>query len=117
MSFLTVSSNDLSLGDKIYFSTDKKPFTVKATNEQFTILTKPFNLKQTVLYTIIDWQRGYRNRNNMLFNPYDYAIQEDIDQCLKDLCDPNSVVKVSRRGKVELDIIKIIKAKEGYKRE
>lgn len=112
MSFLTVSSCDLEIGDKVYFATDKKPFTVKATNEQFTILTKPFNLQHTVLYTIIDWQQGYRNRNNMIFNPYDYAIQEDIDQCLKDLCEPQPIVEISHRGKVELDIVKTVKNKK-----
>jgi len=117
MILLTVTSNDIEVGDKVYFATDKKPFTVKATNEKFTILTKPFNLRKTVFYTIIDWHQGFRNRNNMVFNPYDYSAQEDIDQCLRDLCDPESVVKISHRGKVKLDIVRIVKAKRGENRE
>jgi len=77
-------AEQLNVGDKVYFESEKKPYTIKACNNQFAICTKPFNLKKTVLYTIVDWKQGKRNENNMIFNPYDYMIQEDIEQCLKD---------------------------------
>lgn len=104
-----MSSYDLEVGDKVYFKTEKRPYVVKATNESFTICTKPFNLQHTCLYTIIDWQKMRRNRNNMVFNPYDYMLQDDIDQCLKDLSDPNHVCEISHRGEVDLDIVKVVK--------
>lgn len=98
----------LKIGDKIYFQTDKRPYTVKAHNEQFAICTKPFNLQQSCLYTIIDWKQGKRNRNNMIFNPYDYMKQEDTDQCLRDLTDPEHVCEISHRRAVELDIVRVV---------
>lgn len=101
----------LEVGDKIFFVTDKRSYTVKATNELFTICTKPLNIHKTCLYTIIDWRQHKRNRNNMIFNPYDYMKQEDIDQCLKDLTDPEHVTEISHRGAVKLDIVRVVKRK------
>lgn len=101
---------DLKIGDKVYFARDKRPYTVKAHDERFAICTKPFNLQQTCLYTIIDWTKGQRNRNNMVFNPYDYTKQEDIERCLRDLSDPEHVCEISRRGAVDLDIVKVVRA-------
>jgi hypothetical protein len=102
---------DLEVGDKVYFARYKRPFTVKACNSEFAICTKPLNILRTCLYTIIDWKQGLRNRNNMVFNPYDYEIQDDIDQCLRDLSDPDHVCEISHRGAVRLDIVKVVKNK------
>ncbi|GAA4879494.1 hypothetical protein GCM10023310_69580 [Paenibacillus vulneris] len=99
---------DLKVGDKVYFKTDKRPYTVKACNELFVICTKPFNLQHTCIYTIIDWKKGKRNRNNMVFNPYDYTKQSDIDECLQDLSDPNHVCEISHRGAVNIDIVRVL---------
>lgn len=41
-------------GQKIWFEGEKRPYTVRACDERFAICTKPFNLRKTVLYTIID---------------------------------------------------------------
>nr|WP_156736353.1 hypothetical protein [Mycobacterium sp. E3298] len=98
---------DLKVGDKVFFRTDKRPYTVKACNESFAICTKPFNIQKTCLYTIIDWRKGKRNRNNMIFNPYDYTKQEDIDQCLRELSDPEHVCEISHRGAVDMDIVRV----------
>lgn len=101
----------LDVGDKVYFETDKRPYIVKASNDMFAICTKPFNIHKTCLYTIIDWRKGKRNRNNMVFNPYDYMKQEDIDECLKDLTDPEHATEISHRGAVNLDIVRVVKCK------
>ena len=102
-------NNPLSIGDKVYFARDVRPYTVKAVGKQFAICTKPFNLKGTVLYTIIDFEEDIRGPNDGIFNVYDYTVQEDIDACLADLLDPESGVAVSctRRRGIDLDLIKI----------
>ena len=64
---------------------DKMRYTVKAKSDRYLICTKPFSPQKTVLYTIIDLKRLVRGTNNLVFNGYDYAVQEDIDECLKDL--------------------------------
>jgi hypothetical protein len=91
----------MKVGDKVKISGHKKPWTVKALSERYAILTTPFNPKRTVLYTIIDFKYRVRNRNNLVFNIYDYKAQEDIDQCLKDL--ESGEVELSKRGLVKLE--------------
>lgn len=96
----------MKIGDKIKLEDQKQRFTVKALSDRYAILTKPFNPRKTVIYTIIDFKTRERNRNNLVFNIYDYAKQEDIDECLKDL--ENGDVGLSRRGILKLeDYIKI----------
>lgn len=64
----------LKIGDKIKFKNEKQRYTVKAKSERFLICTKPFNLRKTCLYSIIDLNRLIRGTNNLIFNPYDYMI-------------------------------------------
>lgn len=99
--------DQLTIDTKVYFSEDKLPYVVKAKNENFAILTKPYPQKNTVWYTIIDWKRGVRGPNNLVFNMYNYSLQEDIDQCLIDLGDENNVTEVSYRHCIGINILKI----------
>ena len=92
----------LNVGDKIKFNTEKQRYTVKAKNERYLICTKPYNLIHHVLYTIIDLDRFVRGRNDRIFNPYDYMMQEKIDRCLGDLI--SGKVEVSWRHCIPLDI-------------
>lgn len=97
----------LKIGSNVYFESEKVPYVVKAKDSRFAILTKPFNLQETVLYCIIDIHKGIRGPNNLLFNIYDYSDQYDINCCLEEL--NSGVVEVSdilRRGK-RLDIIRV----------
>lgn len=92
----------LKVGDKVKFTGEKQRYTIKARSDRFIICTKPFNLKKTCLYTIIDLDRMVRGTNDRVFNPYDYMIQEDIDDCLNDLV--SGEIEVSYRNCVPLDI-------------
>jgi len=96
--------HNIKVGDKIKFIPEKQKYTIKAKSDRYLICTKPFNLKKTVLYTIIDLQRFVRGTNNMIFNPYDYSVQEDIDECLVDLDYHNRGVEVTYRNCVKLDV-------------
>lgn len=95
---------NLKVGDKIKFASEKRKYTVKAKDDRYLICTKPFNVQKTVLYTIIDLERLVRGINNMVFNSYDYTIQEDIDECLVDLQQHNNGLEVSHRNCIKLDI-------------
>jgi len=92
----------LAVGSRVKFEGEKGPYVVKARGERFAICTKPFNPKRTVIYTIIDFERDVRGTNNLIFNIYDYAVQKDVDACLRDL--EAGEVEVSYRNYVELDI-------------
>lgn len=76
---------NIKVGDKLFWVNQKQPYTVKARNKRYIIVTKPFNLKKTVCYSIIDTKCLICGPNNYVFNPYDYSKQEDIEQSLKDL--------------------------------
>jgi hypothetical protein len=95
--------NTLKVGDKVYFYGEKRPYTIKAADDRYAICTKPFNLKRTVLYTIIDFKNEIRSTNYWIFNPYDYAVQEDIDECMRDL--QSGKCELSRRNSVGLNIV------------
>ena len=92
----------LKVGDKIKFKSEKQRYTIKLKSDRFLICTKPFNIKKTCFYSIIDLERLVRGANDRVFNPYDYMKQEDIDKCLEDLGKGN--VSVSHRNSVLLDI-------------
>ena len=93
---------ELKVGDRIWFEGEVKPYRVKAACDRFAICTKPFNLMHCALYTIIDWERMVRGRNNLIFNSYDYMVPDDINECLLDL--QSGEIEVSRRNKVPLEI-------------
>ncbi|NMC30732.1 MAG: hypothetical protein GYA45_11750 [Pelolinea sp.] len=102
-------TRSLKVGDKIKFKSDKRKFTVRAKSDRFLICTKPFNLEHTVLYTIVDLKRLVRGRDNLVFGIYDYAIQKDIDECLKQLMEDEKSeycdgLEVSHRHSVMLDV-------------
>ena len=93
-------------GDKVKFNDDSHIFTVRESNERFTILTYPY--KYTVKYTIIDHDKGIRGADNMVFsNGYesDVDIRFNMIQLLR------NKMKISYRNFVDLSI-KYIKVKE-----
>ena len=89
------------VGTKIWFDSERQGYTVRASNAAFVILTKPFNIDKTVLYTIIDWELGIRGPSNLIFN---IGVETD-EECLE-LLDmlTNGETEVSSRRCVELNI-------------
>lgn len=91
----------VSVGDKVYIPTDKRPYTVKARDDRYIICTKPFNVKHTVLYFIIDLLNKWRAPDNMIFCS-GYETDEDCVERLKEL--QNGTIELSRRRGIPLDI-------------
>lgn len=102
-----ISFDKLNIGDKLKFQEDIKTYTIKAIGYPYVICTTPFNLQKTVYYTILDFKKRIRNRHNLIFNPYDFKDQKDIDECLKDLLEKNHSIEISHRGQLDLNIIDI----------
>jgi len=91
----------IKVGDKVYLPNEKYPYTVQARDERFIICTKPFNLKRTVLYFIIDLVRKVRGADNMVFG-FGYETKEQCEENLKRL--QSGHMEVSYRNVVNLDI-------------
>nr|DAJ99431.1 MAG TPA: hypothetical protein [Caudoviricetes sp.] len=89
------------VGTKIWFSSERHGYTVRASNTAFAILTKPFNAQKTVLYTIIDWELGIRGPSNLIWG----TGAETDEECLE-LLDmlTSGEIEVSHRRCVKLDI-------------
>lgn len=53
-------------GDRVKLGATKRQWTVRGVTAagRFAILTQPFNPKRTVLYTVIDFERGVRGKDD-----------------------------------------------------
>lgn len=93
----------IPVGSKIWFRGEKQGYTVRTSNVAFCILTKPFNARKTVLYTIIDWESQVRGVENLVFG----AGAETDEQCqemLKRLTEGET--EISSRNYTLIDIVK-----------
>lgn len=54
-------------GSKIRFAEEKQRYTVRAAGPRFAVCTKPFNLRRTVLYTVVYIDEGIRGTENLVF--------------------------------------------------
>jgi len=91
----------LSNGDKVKFSEEKQRYTVMASNNRFAICTKPFNIKRTVLYTIIDWKQNIRGTENLVFG-VGAETKEDCESMLVRLT--SGETEITRRNQIRLSI-------------
>ena len=100
----------LKKGDSVWFSASKKSFKVRECNERFAICTQPYNFRpETVIYTIIDFDRNVRGLDNLVFGIYDYYSDEDCKQAMEDLLHGDMEVSWRSSKNVSLDIVRINK--------
>ena len=74
----------LKVGDPVFIPNEVNPYRVKCRDERYIICTKPFNLKHTVMYFIIDLERKLRGPDDRVFC-MGYETQEQCDERLKEL--------------------------------
>jgi hypothetical protein len=94
--------DDLKKGAKVYFANELHPYTVRAVGKRFAVCTKPFPLKSTVLYTIIDMEEKIRGTEDLVFGEgaeSDRQCQRMVDRL------ENKITKISFRNRVDLRII------------
>lgn len=67
----------LQVGDRVKFAEEKQRYTVRAVTRagRFAICTKPFNLERTVLYSVVDFDRGVRGTDNYYGLGYESDVQ------------------------------------------
>ena len=92
----------VEVGDKVYIPGEKRPYKVKARDDRYIICTKPFNLKRTCTYFIIDLINKWRAPDDRVFC-FGYETDEDCRERLKEL--QEGKIKLSRRRGIPLDII------------
>jgi len=95
-----VLTNCVPVGSKVKFLNEKGPYTVQASNMFFSVLTKPYNLKKTVFYTIVDWRNQVRGPENLVFG-LGAETREQCEQMLDRITKGES--EISSRHWAELD--------------
>lgn len=99
----------LNVGDSVQFRESRRWWKVRAVSERFVILTSPFNLRRTVLYSIIDWRRGVRGPDDHY--GVGYETDEEIAEALRRLRLPEHAdgwIEVSWRAhSIRVDITRI----------
>lgn len=91
----------VEVGDKVYIPYEKRPYKVRARDDRYIICTKPYNLKQTVLYFIVDLKEKWRAPDNMIFCR-GYETDEDCKERLAEL--QRGEIELSERRGLRLDI-------------
>lgn len=103
----SIKNLSYSVGDKIKFKNEKKPYKITACNDRFILATKPFNLQHTYLYVLVDIEEMVRGADN--YKCYgEYTDPKEAAEMLK-LCDSGEL-EVSYRNFTRLDIEYIKKA-------
>ena len=73
----------MRVGDSVQFAESKRWWKVRAVSDRFVILTSPYNLRNTVFYTIIDWERGVRGPDDHY--GVGYETEEEIADAMRRL--------------------------------
>jgi len=109
----------IDVGDKLKFKSEKCRYTVTACDDRFVIATKPFNARNTFLYTIIDLVTKQRSSDNW-YCRYDYDDPKEAAKAIPELnngLDLNRDLACTRsmnlsfRNSMELDLERIDKVK------
>lgn len=95
-------------GARIWFYEEVKPYKVQACDDRYLICTKPFNIKKTVHYTIIDLEKKQRSSENMLFC-MGFETVKDCESALKRLQSGES--ELSSRNRIQMNINRVELAK------
>ena len=94
---------NLKVGDKIKFESEKQRYTIQAKSNRYIICTKPCNVQKTYLYVIIDLERLVRGSVSLIFGlTDDVNSPEKAQECIKDL--ENGEYEVSHRNCKKLDV-------------
>lgn len=93
----------VEVGSKIWFTGEKQGFTVRASNRFYSVCTKPFNARKTVIYCIVDWVHGIRGTENLIF-----GMGAETDEECKDMLEriTNAESDISHRNWCKLSIEK-----------
>lgn len=94
----------IKIGTRVWFKEEKRSYKVRAFDDRYIILTKPFNLKKTVFYTIIDLKEGVRSSDDRLFC-FGYKTSQQCVERLNDLRKGTS--KLSKRNSIPCFVSKV----------
>jgi len=95
----------MKVGDRVKFLAEHNSYEIQAVSidGRWVVATKPFNLRNTVIYTLIDTVEGLRGVDDSLGNSLGYETRADCEEALK-LIESGMFGYSHRRRPMELDI-------------
>ncbi len=106
--------DDARVGDKVLFEREKQRYTVQAIGGHFLVCTKPFNLRKTVFYCIIDLAQRIRGPENLVFG-MGAETREECEAMISRLThkdDSDGIrTEVSHRHRIALDVVRVDRPK------
>jgi hypothetical protein len=93
----------LPVGARVWFTEERRPYTVQARSERYLVCTKPFAAQHTVLYTIVDLQLDMRGPENLTFG-FGAETQKQCDAMIARLTHPDDPTEISRRRSIDLNV-------------
>lgn len=95
------------VNQRVKFSEEGHPYKVMARSDRYIVLTKPFNAKKTVLYTIIDLVDNVRGTENLLFGA-SFETSKSCEEAIQRLHGLGNYLDftttISHRNRVNLNI-------------
>lgn len=96
-------------GTRIYFAEEKAPYKIRARNGRYLVCTKPFNLRKTVIYTLVDLAEEIRGTENLVFG---MGAETDAD-CLAMIKRTEGdtdfgATEVSHRNRIPLRVVRVL---------
>jgi hypothetical protein len=73
-----------NVGDRVKFVEERNGYTVQAVSAsgRWVACTKPFPLKRTVIYSMLDLREGLRGVDNTIGNSHGYETREDCEEAV-----------------------------------
>jgi hypothetical protein len=99
----------LKVGGRIWFAEEKLGYTVQARSRRFLVCNKPFNLRRTVLYCIVDLKEWVRGPENLIFGMGAETRQdcEEMLERLERVTDCGFQTEVSHRHRIPVEVRKV----------
>lgn len=91
------------VGSKIKFAEEAHRYTIQAASSRYLVCTKPFNVRKTYLYTIVDLLEQIRGTENTLLGFGEGYDREEGASALLSALD-SGAVGVSYRNRAPLNI-------------
>lgn len=117
----------LKIGQKVFFVNENQSYMVKALTENFAVCVRPLHvredskfifeyakreeisfskafrlMKDSPVYTLIDFSKNERGKSNLLFDHYNYNNDDECWLVIQML--ESGVMGLSSRNKIELNI-------------
>ncbi len=94
------------VGDRVWFASEKQAYTIQARGGRYIVCTKPFNLRKTVLYTVVNLVERVRGTENLVFG-HGAETREQCEAMIKRLTRFDDPTCVSYRNRIELDVLRV----------